>query len=227
MIMKKYTIILLLTFTTIFTVAPTQQSHAIIWKVVTEAAKKILQAIDLRIQKLQNKTIGLQNTQKEIENVFSKLKLKEIAGWAEKQRAQYQLYYEELKKVKDAINTYQRVRQVMERQVQLVSEYKKFYNLFQNDKHFSRSELEYIYRVYNGILDESVKNLDQLFLAVNKLSTQMSDGKRLELIADAAEKIDDNLSDLRKFNNQNAMISLQRARDINEVALVKRMYGIQ
>ncbi len=224
--MKKYTLILFFALTTVFTLAPTKQSHAIIWKVVTEAAKKVLRAIDLRIQKLQNKTIGLQNTQKEIENVFSKLKLKEISNWAEKQREQYQRYYDELKKVKTAISTYQRVRQIIERQLQLVAEYKRFYGLFKNDKHFSKTEIEYMYNVYNGMLEESARNLDQLLLAINTLSTQMSDGKRLELIADAADKIDDNLSDLRKFNTQNARISLQRSKDLAEVKMVKALYGL-
>jgi hypothetical protein len=225
--MKKYTLILFFTLTALFTLAPTQQSHAIIWKVVTEAAKKVLRAIDLRIQKLQNKTIGLQNTQKEIENVFSKLKLKEISTWAEKQRAQYQLYYDELKKVKTAISTYQRVRQIIERQLQLVKEYKHFYGLFKNDKHFSKTEIDYMYNVYNGMLEESARNLDQLLLAINSFSTQMSDGKRLELIADAADKIDNNLSDLRKFNTQNARISLQRSKDLGEVKLIRALYGLQ
>ncbi|MCH5684244.1 hypothetical protein LWM68_08205 [Niabella sp. W65] len=62
------------------------RSHAIVWKVFTEAVKKALRAADLAIQRLQNKTIGLQNAQKEVENTMSKLKLREISDWAEKQR---------------------------------------------------------------------------------------------------------------------------------------------
>ena len=36
------------------------------------AVKKVIKAIDLRIQRLQNKTIWLQNAQKKIENILSK-----------------------------------------------------------------------------------------------------------------------------------------------------------
>jgi hypothetical protein len=225
-VMKKYFIISLLALTTIFTVTPTQQSHAIIWKVVTEAVKKAIKAMDLQIQRLQNKTIGLQNAQKTLENAMSKLKLSEISDWAEKQRSLYQKYYEELWKVKNAIATYKRVKQIMERQVQLVEEYKRAYGLFKQDKHFSPRELDYMYQVYSGILSESLKNIDQVLLVVNSFATQMSDGKRLELINDAAQRIELNCSDLRKFNNQNALISLQRAKDAGDAAYIKQLYGL-
>lgn len=225
--MKRYLIIAALAMTTLFTLMPTQKSHAIIWKVVTEAAKKIIKAMDLQVQRLQNKTIGLQNAQKVVENAMAKLKLKEISDWAEKQRTLYKDYYEELWKVKNAISTYKRVRQIMERQLQLVAEYKRAYGLFKQDKHFSATELDYMYRVYSGILEESVKNIDQILLVINSFATQMSDGKRLELICDAADRIEMNISELRRFSNQNVMISLQRASDATDAAMIKQLYGIQ
>ncbi len=63
--MKKAFIALMLSLVLVF--APTQKSHAVVWWVVKEAIKKALKAADLAIQRLQNKTIGLQNAQKEIE----------------------------------------------------------------------------------------------------------------------------------------------------------------
>jgi len=225
--MKKYIWITMLALTTVFTVMPTQKSHAIIWMVVTEAIKKAIKAMDLNVQRLQNKTIGLQNAQKVVENAMAKLKLKEISDWAEKQRTLYKDYYDELWKVKNAIASYKRVKQIMERQLQLVEEYKRAYGLFKQDKHFSPRELDYMYRVYSGILEESLKNIDQVTLVINSFATQMSDGKRLELINDAADRIEGNLTDMRRFNNQNVMISLQRSKGAGDVAFVKQLYGLQ
>ena len=62
--------------------------------IIKAAVKKVIKAIDLRIQRLQNKTIWLQNAQKKIENTLSKLKLNEISDWTQKQRNLYQNYYE-------------------------------------------------------------------------------------------------------------------------------------
>ena len=196
-------------------------------KIIKEAVKKVIKAVDLMIQRLQNKTIWLQNAQKVLENKLSELKLTEIAEWTEKHRKLYQDYYEELWKVKNTIAMYQRVRQVMDRQVRIVEEYKRCWNIVQNDDHFTKGELEYMYRVYSGIMDESVRNLDQILVVINSFKTQMSDGKRLEIIEAAADEIDQNYLDLRQFNSQNMILSLNRAKDADEMETVKKLYGVE
>ena len=208
-------------------VAPTQQSHAIVWVVVQAAIKKVIRAMDLAIQRLQNKTIWLQNTQKTLENTMSKIKLDEISGWVEKQRTLYKDYYEELQKVKSIIAGYQRIKAVSKKQLQLVQEYKRAYNLFKQDKHFTLREIEYMGKVYEGIMDASIRNIDQIFLVVNSFSTQMTDAKRLEIINAAAGKIDQNYTDLVQFNTQNKLLSLYRAKDKQEVEVLRDLYGIK
>lgn len=223
--MKKILIILILCCC--LTVAPTQQSHAIVWVVVQAAIKKVIKAMDLAIQRLQNKTIWLQNAQKTLENTMSKIKLDEISGWVEKQRTLYKDYYEELQKVKSIIAGYQRIKAVSKKQLQLVQEYKRAYNLFKQDKHFTLREIEYMGKVYEGIMDASIKNIDQIFLVVNSFSTQMTDAKRLEIINAAAGKIDQNYTDLVQFNTQNKLLSLHRAKDKQEVEVLRDLYGIK
>ena len=43
-------------------------------------------AVDLQVQRIQNKTIWLQNAQKTLENEMSKLKLDEITDWVQKNK---------------------------------------------------------------------------------------------------------------------------------------------
>jgi hypothetical protein len=193
---------------------------------IKEAIKKVIKAIDLRIQKLQNKTIWLQNAQKKLENALSKLKLDEISDWTQKQKDLYKNYYDELMKVKSIITYYQRIRDITQKQVRLVDEYERAWSLFQQDDHFNEQELDYMQKVYSGILDESVKNVDQIFLILDSFSTQMSDAKRLEIINAAADRIDANYDDLTLFNRQNILLSLQRAKTKNDVDAVKKFYGI-
>ncbi len=109
----------------------------------------------------------------------------------------------------------------------MVTEYKRAWELFRQDKHFTTDELDYFGKVYNGILDESVKNLDQIFLVINSFSTQMSDAKRLEIINNAYNQIETNYSDLKAFNQQNVLVSLQRAKCMNDVDVVKELYGLK
>jgi hypothetical protein len=197
-----------------------------ILEIVKAVTKKVIKAIDLRIQKLQNKTIWLQNAQKKIENVLSKLKLDEISDWTKKQKELYKGYYEELAKVKSLITYYQRIKEITKKQTSLVQEYERAWNLFKQDPNFKESEIEYMERVYSGILEESVKNIDQIFLILDSFTTQMSDLKRLEIINKAADEIDSNYDDLNLFNQQNIMLSLQRAKTQADVNQVKQFYGI-
>jgi hypothetical protein len=191
------------------------------------SGRKVIKAIDLKVQALQTKTILLQNAQQTRENEMAKLKLKQISEWTKKQRDLYQKYYKELLKVKAAISTYQEVKAIIKRQKELVREYIHAWQLLRRDKHITSVELDEMYRVYTGILDESLKNLDGLKLVIDSFRTQMSDGKRLELIHAAGKGMDENLSDLRSFNSRNFHISLSRARSVREAEMIKQLYGIQ
>ncbi|MFV8342074.1 conjugal transfer protein TraI [Flavobacterium sp. XS2P39] len=197
-----------------------------ILELIREAVKQVIIAIDLRIQRLQNRTIWLQNAQKKLENILSKLKLDEISEWTQKQKDLYKNYYDELMRVKSIITYYQRIRDITQKQVRLVKDYEKAWKLFRQDDHFSKEELGYMQKVYSGILNESIKNIDQIFLVLDSFTIQMSDAKRLEIINAAADRIDDNYNDLSLFNRQNILLSLQRAKTKNDVNAVKKFYGI-
>jgi hypothetical protein len=211
-----------------FMILPVERSHAQIpiAEIIKAGVKKVIKAVDLKIQRLQNKTIWLQNAQKALENKMSELKLTEISDWVGKQRALYANYFDELWKVKAALAYYHRVGDIIERQVQLVNEFKGAWTLYKQDKNFTPDELDYIGNVYNGIMEESVKNLDQLYLVINAFATQMSDAKRMEIINTVDDKLNENLGDLREFNNQNKMVSLQRASEKGEIETIKRLYGL-
>ncbi len=204
-----------------------QKSHAIIWTVIKAAAKKVIKAVDLQVQRLQNKTIGLQNAQKALENTMSKMKLGEISEWVEKQRKQYEDYYKELWQVRSAIAYYKRIRDIADKQVAMVDQYRKAYGLFQRDQHFRPEELEAMSAVYEGMLGESLKCLEELLMVINSFATEMSDAQRLAVIAKAGDRMDEVLTDLRQFNRSNALLSMQRAKSADEISSLRVLYDFE
>ena len=227
--MKRYIRIIAIVLCCSLTVMPASQSNATpaaILEIIKAGVKKVIKAVDLKIQRLQNITIWLQNAQKTLENTLSKLKLDEISDWTERQKTLYKDYFEELAKVKSIISYYQRIREISQKQLRLVEQYQRAWNLFKQDKYFTSDELGYMAKVYSGILDESAKNLDQISLVVKSFTTTMSDAKRLEIINAAADDVDANYYDLTRFNKQNIMLSLQRAKENNDVDVVKKLYGL-
>jgi len=220
--------IILLAILLCFSISLPKSSYAQfpIAEVIKAGVKKAIRALDLKVQRLQNQTIWLQNAQKTLENALSKLKLQEISEWTEKQRKLYQDYFEELNKVKSIISYYHRIKDISQKQLRLVKSYQRAWNLLKQDDHFTSDELDYMSKVYSGILDESLKNIDQVLLVINSFQTQMSDAKRLEIIRNAAETIDNNYYDLLQFNQQNILLSISRAKSKQNVAILREIYGL-
>ena len=48
----------------------------------------------------------------------------------------------------------------------------------------------------------------------------------LQIINEASDNMEQNISDLRQFNQENIKTSLQRAKEKNDIDVVKRLYGI-
>ena len=193
----------------------------------TSAIKKAITAIDIGVQKMQNKTIALQNAQRQLENNLSLGSLRDISGWLNKEKELYQNYYQELVQVKSVLSGYSEVQQIISRQKQLLKGYQTAVNLFHGDEHFSAEELSYMDDIYGGILQESIRNLDDVLLTIRALSTRMDDAERLQRIRQASMGIQTNLDHLRQFNRQNAALSLARSKNEQEKLTVKRLYGLQ
>jgi hypothetical protein len=206
--------------------APTRHSQAQIIDAVQQALIAAIKAADLVVQQAQNATIDLQNAQKELENQLSQLDLGEIGNWEEKIKDIYSDYFTELWKVKTVLADFKQITGIIAQQKDLVDEYKQAYTRIQQDNHFSPSEVTYAYNVYSGIISESVKSVSQIVNILTDFSFQMSDESRMRLIHNASLDIQRQSEDLRDFNNQTAQISLQRAKDAQDINTIKQLYGI-
>jgi hypothetical protein len=95
-----------------------------------------------------------------------------------------------------------------------------------HDPHFSASELRYIRNIYTAILNESVRNTQQLSLVMESFLTQMDDASRLKIIDETAGRIDHNYDALRQTTQQTALLSLQRSKEDAEIHSIQQLYGI-
>src|SRR6188768_3749786 len=162
--MKKILITVSLTLSAIVLSVRQSYGQIPVLEIIKEGITKVIVAVDLKIQRLQNEVIWLQNAQKVLENKFTELKLSEISDWVEKQRAQYAGYFDELWRIKQSLANFQVVKDIVQKQLKIVKEYKAAWALFKQDKNFTEDELEYMQEIYSGMMDESIKNLDQLSL---------------------------------------------------------------
>jgi len=224
--MKKQ-IFILLSCLLLVAIAPRAQAQIPVVSAFTGLIKKVIVAIDLGVQRLQNKTIALQTAQQQIENALHLNSLKDISGWLDKERNLYAGYYNELAQVKRLLADYQMVKDVITKQKQVITEYREASVLFNRDAHFTAAELRYMSTIYDGILQESLRNLEAVTTVITSLTTQMDDAERWLRIDQADKAIQLNLDHLRQFNRQNALLSLSRSRDEHERRGVQQLYGIR
>jgi len=194
--------------------------------IITQIISTAVRAADLVVQRLQTETIILQEAEQELQNAMSAVQLDDIANWVDDQRSLYAEYFAELGQVKTVISGYYKVAEMVDRQKQILAAYERGLALFRQDTHFSVAELEQIETVYGGILTESGKNLSQLMMVLQSLTTQMTDEQRMAIIDGAAAGMDATYRDLQAYTNGNELLSLQRAQDENDYAVVKQLYGL-
>jgi hypothetical protein len=194
--------------------------------VITTVVKKLINALDLEVEKLQNQTILLQNAQKTLENTMSEIQLDGITSWVQQTKDLYGEYYRELSEVRQVIADYYKVKQIITLQTNILSDYHQSYSKFKQDKNFSAAELNNMYTIYTGIITQSLKDVDQVLLVVNAFVTQMSDAGRLNIIDQVAGNMQKHYNDLKAFNNQNIGLSLQRSAEKNDLQTVKNLYGL-
>jgi hypothetical protein len=219
-IITKWIVVLLLII-----VPSSLQAQDPILEAIKEATKRVIRAVDLQVQRLQNNTIDLQNAQKQLENILSKLKLQEIADWTNKQKELYQSYFDELWKVKTYLLYYRQFKDVIEKQKQLFAEYKRAVQITTGNRWLSAAEKDYVFGVYSNILEGSLQDISDLLNFMQSFTLQISDGARLEKLSVTAESIDDRLAVLRKFNERNQMMTAQRAKGSQGLEEVQKLFG--
>ena len=125
--------------------------------------------------------------------------------------------------VSPAVANYSRVADIILKQGYIVSEYRHYYSQFKQSG-FNSDELAYMANVYTTLLQQSLQNLSQLadIIAAGKL--RMSDDERLRAIDRIGADTDDKLTFLRTFNQQAAVMAIQRQHELNNYSTLQKLY---
>ncbi len=185
---------------------------------------KVIKAIDLKIQKLQNQTLVLQNVQKEIENNLHKLKLQEISDWSQRQKDLYANYFTELKAVKQSISKLSSSKNIASTQLQMIREYKQTFSKVKSEGFFSDAELQRMNDYYLTILNRSLNSMDALQAANSNSS--LGDAGRLDIVNRSAISIEECLAQIREYNITVLAESDRRRKEKTNISIFKQLNGL-
>ena len=132
-----------------------------------------------------------------------------------------QAFLNALLQISPVVQQYKRIADIVKMETEMVSEYKSAMNSYQAQGHFSSTELEYIADVYTNLVGESINNIEDLttLLTANKL--RMSDDERISGIDKIYFDMEDKMVFLKSFDNNNSILALQRARELQGVSTLQ------
>ncbi len=128
--------------------------------------------------------------------------------------------------VSPAVRKYQRIPEIIANQASLVREYKLAAARFRDSGTFSAAELNYLSTVYGKLVRESLQGMDELTNVLTAGKLRMADAERMKAIDRIYNSTTDKLTFLRSFNRQGIILSLGRARDIQNNRQLQGLYGI-
>lgn len=193
---------------------------------VSLVIEKLIKAIDLKVQAMQNAVMDLQVIQRKAENELSRKELDEIGSLNQKQKELYAIYYASLKQVKPDILSNRALSAVFERQKQLVTLYNQAIAANRQDKHLTEIEKARISIQYNTILAEAGCTINKLSETLKPNNIQATDAERLKLIGQAANQLEGLYFKIRASYARNMETSLQRAKDKDAIDRIRKLYPL-
>ncbi len=149
-----------------------------------------------------------------------------IKNIAEGNYSLHQVFLDGLFAVNPAVAKYKRIPDIIRYQQLLMKEYRRAFNRFKDDPHLTADEITYLEKVYDYLVRQSLKNLEELAMIITANKLRMSDDERIQSIDRIYFDIENKLSFLRYFNNSTQMLVLQRAKEGSDVDAAKKLYEL-
>ncbi|MDC7218063.1 MAG: hypothetical protein PQJ28_03465 [Spirochaetales bacterium] len=133
----------------------------------------------------------------------------------------HKTFLDALLQVSPAVRNYKKVGEIIDYQVELVSNSGRHRNKLQSSGLFAPEELEYFTHVYDRIFSESLRDLEELTAVLTAGELRMSDEERLAAIDRIYLSVQDKCLFVRDFNSQTGILALQRGREAHDVEALR------
>jgi len=132
-----------------------------------------------------------------------------------------------LLEISPVVKKYKRIADIISYQLRIVKLSKAAYAKFKLDKNFTVEEIKVIGNVYDQLLNEGLKCLDELIMIITAGELRMSDDERLQAIDGIYTKILEQFSFLKELNNSTTVLSVQREKEQQDVDMSRKIHGIR
>lgn len=137
----------------------------------------------------------------------------------------HKTFLDALLQVSPAVRNYKKVADIISLQIGLVKDYKAAFQRFKDDGAFTPEEIDYMSKVYQNLLNESLESIEELAMVITAGRLRMNDEERLAIIDKIYGGVEEQVLFLREFNSNTLLLSIQRGSEKAEIQLSKRLRG--
>ena len=135
-------------------------------------------------------------------------------------------FFYSLSSVNSAIKKYSKVASIIAIQISIAKQISGTIKSCKKSNMLLSSELKYLSVLFNNLLGDCAKNLDELFALITNNETQMKDDERIQRIDKLYEDMKDKQMFTTSFSHSAKGLSIQRMNDRNDIIISKKLHGL-
>lgn len=159
--------------------------------------------------------------------IIAKNGLNTIKSFKDGDLTQHIKYFTSLVTVNPQIKKYKKVADIIALQIRIVKQVGFAIKSFKKNDHFTLSEINYLQSVFNTLLSDCAKNLDELLNLITNENLQLKDDERIEAIDKLYIDMLDKEQFAQAFTNNAAGLSIQRSNEKNDIIISKKLNGLK
>jgi hypothetical protein len=136
-------------------------------------------------------------------------------------------FFNRLKNVNPAIHRYAKVADIIAYQVKIIKQTKLVLPQIRETKQFTEAELNYCKQVFDTLLDECIKTVEELILVTTSGELEMKDDERMKRIDGLYADVQDKYSFACSFSEDMGLLAVQRLGEQIEINRSKLINGIK
>jgi len=152
--------------------------------------------------------------------------LKAIGDFKDGEYGLHSIYFTSLKMVNPKVKNYARVAEIIALQVKIMQDYSHNNLKINQSGAFTNSELDYIERVYDRLIDDCDTILDQVIAVTTDGEFEMTDDERLQRIDTLYADMMVSYKFCKNFGNEALVLAGSRERENKEVQKSRDLRGI-
>ena len=153
--------------------------------------------------------------------------LKTISNIKNGERHLHSDFFNSLNRINPEIKNYTKVADIIALQVKILHSYKSTYQQIQRNDLFNSEEVNYIYQVFNLLVNSCATDIDDLISVITANAWKIKDDERLKKIDALYLSMLDKYSFAQSFSNEANILAIQRMKEKNAIQTSRSLNSLK